>query len=90
MYKFNHLNTYGYKMTGILNACKATRKLKGKEFQKFIEILFDTRLDKVYTRQPYGFDDFSGDAGDGIIFFTAFAPMTMQQIANAIMFHLER
>ena len=90
MYNLNHLNTYGYKMTGILNACKATRKLKGKEYQEFIEIFYDSRLDKVYFRQPHRFDDFSGDCGDGIILFTAFAPMTMQEIANAIMFNLER
>lgn len=90
MYNLNRLNTYGRKMTGILNACKATRKLKGREYQEFIEIYYDSLLDKVYTRRPYDFDGFSGPCGDGIIFFTAFTPMTMQEIANAIVFNLGR
>lgn len=93
MYKLNHLNTYGLEMKGILNACKATRKLKGKEYQEFIEIFYDLRCDRVYFRKPYRkpyrFDYFSGDCGDGVIFFTAFTPMSMQEIANSIMFNLE-
>ena len=90
MYKLNHLDTHGLQMKGILNACKATRKLKGKEYQEFIEIIYDSRFDRVYSRWPYMFYDFSGKCGEGIIFFTAFTPMTMQEIANAIMFNLER
>lgn len=90
MHKLNHLDTHGLEMKGILNACKATRKLKGKEYQEFIEIFYDSRFDRVYFRQPYRFDDFSGNCGDGIIFFTALMPMTMQEIANAIMFTRER
>lgn len=90
MYKLNHLDTHGLQMKGILNACKATRTLKGKEYQAFIEIFYNSRLDKVCFWQPNRFEDFSGYCGDGVIFFTAFAPMTMQEIANAIMFNLER
>lgn len=89
MYKLNHLDTHGLEMKGILNVCKETRKLKGKEYQEFIEIFYDLSLDKVYFMRPYRFDDFSGDCGNGILFFTAFTPMTMQEIANAIMFILE-
>ena len=90
MYKLNHLDTHGLEMKGILNACKATRKLKGKEYQEFIEIFYDARRDEVYSGHPYRFNDFDGNCGDGIIFFTAFTPMTMQEISNAIMFTLER
>ena len=89
MYKINHLDTYGLEMKGILNVCKETLILKGKEYQEFIEIFYDSRHDKVYFRRHHRFDDFSGDCGYGIIFFTAFTPMTMQEISNAIMFNLE-
>ena len=89
MCKLNHLDTHGLKMKGILNACKATRKLKGKEYQEFIEIFYNPRIDKVWIRQPHRFEDFAGYFGDGGIFFTAFTPMTMQEISNAIMFNLE-
>lgn len=89
MYKLNHLDTHGLKMKGILNACKATRKLKGKEYQEFIEIFYDLWSDIVYFQLTYRFNDFAGYCGDGTIFFTAFTPMTMQEISNAIMFNLE-
>ena len=90
MYKINHLDTHGLQMKGILKACKATRKLKGKEYQEFVEIYYDAKLDKIYTTKPSSFYDYAGWCRAGIIFFTAFTPMTMQEIANAIMFNLER
>ena len=92
MYKLNHLDTHGLQMKGILNACKATRKLEGA-FKTVVEIHYNAKTETIrfFTIGTYKDETpFSGKIdGENIYFATPF-PLTMQQIADTIWFNLKR